>query len=137
MRTFLLFLIAVLLNGWAAEASAEDLFLGRIVSVDRDAGKISVLLIDEGSDGVDGKESDGTPVDVAIRPDRIPEHLSPGSVVRIWGDLSDGDGILTADRLSGMGHGGRGKDATGVRRRIGKGQGLYGGKGGGRGHGGH
>jgi len=135
MRTFLLLLIGVLLNGWVLDASGEDLFLGRVLSVDRDAGKLSVLLIEEVSDGMEGEENEGKPVEVAIHPDRLPKALSTGSMVRIWGDLREGESVLNAARLYATGSGAGGKDATGVRRRIGKGRGQYGGKGGGKGHG--
>ncbi|MDQ1336832.1 MAG: hypothetical protein QG552_3782 [Thermodesulfobacteriota bacterium] len=135
MRTFLLLLIGVLINGWVTDASGEDLFLGRVLSVDRDAGRLSVLLIEEGPDGMEGEVNAGEPVEVAIHPDRLPRSLSSGSMVRIWGDLREGDGVLSAARLQASGHGAGGKDATGVRRRIGKSRGQYGGKGGGKGHG--
>jgi len=137
MRTFVLLLIGVLLNGWVSDASGEDLFLGRVLSVDRDAGKLSVLLIEDESNGMEGEGNAGKPVEVAIHPDRLPKSLSPGSIVRIWGDLPDGEGILNAARLNVPGRGAGGKDATGVRRRIGKSRGQYGGKGGGKGHGRH
>ena len=135
MRTFVLLLIGVLLNGWVSDASGEDLFLGRVLSVDRDAGKLSVLLIEDESNGMEGEGNAGKPVEVAIHPDRLPKSLSPGSIVRIWGDLREGESVLNAARLYATGSGAGGKDATGVRRRIGKGRGQYGGKGGGKGHG--
>lgn len=137
MRTLLLLLIAVLLNVWSAGVSAEDLFLGRILSVDRDSGRLSVLLVKEESDGMGEGRPSGKPVEVAIQPDRLPRDLSPGSMVRIWGELGDGGNALNAARLYGSPHSTGGKDATGVRRRIGKGRSLYGGKGGGKGHGRH
>jgi len=110
--------------------------LGRVLSVDRDAGTLSVVLIEE-SDGMEGDGDAGRSVDVVIHPARLPKYLSSGSVVRIWGDMSEASGALNATRLYALGHGVRGKDPTGVRRRIGKGRGRYGGKGGGRGHGRH
>jgi len=137
MRTFLLILIAVLLNGWVPDASGEELFLGRILSVDRDAGKLSVLLIENESNGMEGDGNDGKPVEVAIHPDRLSRSLSSGSIIRIWGELPEGEGVLNASRLYAPGHGAGGKDATGVRRRIGKSRSGYGGKGGSKGHGRH
>jgi hypothetical protein len=137
MRTFLLLLIGVLLNGWVPDASGEDLFLGRVLSVDRDAGKLSVLLIEEEPNGTDGEGNAGERVEVAIHPDRLPRYLTPGTIVRIWGDMPEGEGVLNAARLHAPGHGAGGKDATGVRRRIGKSRSQYGGRGGGKGHGRH
>lgn len=130
-------MIAVLLSGWSARVSAEDLFLGRILSVDRDAGRLTVLLVEEESAGTGQGQPSGQPVEVAIHPNQLPGDLSPGSIVRIWGELGDGGKALNAARLYGSPHGAGGKDATGVRRRIGKGRSLYGGKGGAKGHGRH
>lgn len=135
MRIFILILMGVLLNGWVLDASGEDLFLGRVLSVDRDAGRLSVLLLEEESDGMEGEGSAGKSVEVAVHPDRLPKNLSSGSIVRIWGDLREGESVLNAARIYATGSGAGGKDATGVRRRIGKGRGQYGGKGGGKGHG--
>ncbi len=134
MRTLLLLLICVTVNGWFSSASAEDLFLGRVLSVDRDAGRLSVVLI-EGADGMEGDGIAGKSVEVAIHPARLPKYLPSGSIVRIWGDMPGETGTLNATRLYALGHGASGKDLTGVRRRIGKSRGQYGGKGGGRGHG--
>ena len=136
MRTLLLLLICITINGEVFTASAEDLFLGRVVAVDRDAGKLSVVLIEE-PDGIEGERNAGRSIDVAIHPAQLPKYLSTGSIVRIWGDMSAESGALNATKLYALGHGVRGKDPTGVRRRIGKGRGRYGGKGGGRGHGRH
>jgi hypothetical protein len=136
MRTVLHLLICVMLNGWLSTASAEDLFLGRVLSVDRDAGRLSVVLIDA-SDGLVGEENDGKHIEVTIPPDRLPKYLSPGSVIRIWADRPGEAAGLNATRVIALGHGARGNDPTGVRRRIGRSQGMYGGKGGGKGHGRH
>jgi len=136
MRTILLLLTGILLMGGALDALGEDLFLGRIVSVDHDTGALSVLLIDEEAGGVDGKARTNAPLEVTIPPNQLPKNLSPGDTVRIWGSFTDGGEALSATRLYGAGHGGGASDATGVRRRIGKGRGYHGGGGGGRGHGG-
>jgi len=126
----------MMVNGWVSPAPAEELYLGRVLSLDRDAGKLSVVLIDA-SNGLEEEESDAKRVEVTIHPDRLPKNLSPGSVIRIWSDRPVEAGGLNATRVIGPGHGARGNDPTGVRRRLGKSQSLYGGKGGGRGHGRH
>ena len=136
MRTILLLLTGILIMGGALDASGEDLFLGRIVSVDHDTGTLSVFLIDEEAGGVDGKAPTKAPLEVTIPQNQLPKHLSPGDTVRIWGSFTDGGKTLSAARLFTTDHGGARDDATGVRRRIGKGRGYHGGGGGGRGHGG-
>ena len=125
-----------MVSGWFSNASAEDLFLGRVLSVDRDAGRLTVILIEE-SDGTHAKGDTGKSVQVFIHPTQMPHDLSSGSVVRIWADISNDSGALNATRLFALNPGAGGKDPTGVRRRIGKSGGRYGGKGAGRGHGRH
>lgn len=136
MRTILLLLTGILIMGGALDASAEDLFLGRIISVDHETGTLSIFLIEEQSNGGDGKDRASAPLEVTIPPNQLPKHLSPGDTVRIWGNFTGGGKTLSAARLYGAGHGGGASDATGVRRRIGKGRGYHGGGGGGSGHGG-
>ncbi|MBW1784731.1 MAG: hypothetical protein JRL30_28795 [Deltaproteobacteria bacterium] len=136
MRTLLYILIGLMVSGWFSTASAEDLFLGRVLSVDRDAGRLTVRLIEE-SDGRKAEDGTGKSVQVFIHPARMPQYLSSGRLVRIWADMSMDSGALNATRLYALNDGAGGKDPTGVRRRIGKSRGRYGGKGAGRGHGRH
>ena len=136
MRTFLYVLIGLMVSGRFCTASAEDLFLGRVLSVDRDAGRLTVILIEE-SGGTQAEDDTGKSVQVFIHPTRMPQYLSSGSMVRIWADISNDSGALNATRLFTLNSGAGGKDPTGVRRRIGKSRGRYGGKGAGGGHGRH
>lgn len=126
----------ILIMGGVLDASGEDLFLGRIVSVDHDTGTLSIFLIEEQSNGGNGKDRASAPLEVTIPPNQLPKHLSPGDTVRIWGDFTGGGTTLSAARLYAPGHGGGANDATGVRRRIGKSRSHHGGRGEGRGHGG-
>ena len=134
MRSILFFLILAAANGLVSHASAEDLFVGRVLSVDRDTGKLSVELMDEG-DNPDSRENGRKNVEVTIPPDRLPKSLLPGNVIRVWGGYSQETGALNATHMQAMGHAGYGQDRTGVRRRIGKSRGQYGGRGGGKGRG--
>jgi len=134
MRTILLFLILASVNGLVTNALAEDLFVGRVLSVDRERGKLSVTLI-EGGDNLDNRENAAKKINVTIPAERLPRYLLPGSVVRIWGGLIRETGAMNATHLHALGHGVYGKDPTGVRRRIGKSRGQYGGRGGGKGRG--
>lgn len=118
----------------ATPAVAEELYLGRVLDVDREGGRVSVTLMEAG-DGVQRDGASPKGVRVVIPQERLPRQLSPGDMVRIWGNLSGKTPVLDASSLMVTGRGSRGKDPTGVRRRIGKGRGYYGGRGGGKGHG--
>jgi len=136
MRTILFFLILASANGLASNALAEELFLGRVLSVDRESGKLSVALID-GEDNPDTLNKGGKSMDVTIPKDRLPKRLLPGNVIRIWGGVSQETGALNATYLQASGRGSYGKDPTGVRRRIGKSLSQFGGRGGAKGRGKH
>ncbi|MCF8129567.1 MAG: hypothetical protein K9N10_13725 [Deltaproteobacteria bacterium] len=132
MRTVLYFLILTVVNGAFFTASAEELFLGRVLSVDSERGKLSVVLIESESDtDTHGEKS----IDVSIPKDRLPKRLLPGNIIRIWGGLNRETGSLNATSLQASGQSNYGKDATGVRRRIGKSRSHFGGQGGGKGRG--
>jgi len=120
----------MMLTVMVTASNAEEVYLGRILEVDRDAGRLTVMLV-EGGDGKTGEQ----PIQVTLPKKPLPGSLAPGDVVRVWGNLPVGTQTLDASRLILSGQGARGKDPTGVRRRIGKSRGHYGGRGGGKGHG--
>ena len=134
MRAILFFLILATANGLVSPASAEDLFVGRVLSVDRETGKLSVELMDDGENPSDRKNG-GKSIEVTIPADRLPKSLLPGNVIRVWGGYSQETGALNATHMQALGQTGYGQDRTGVRRRIGKSRGQYGGRGGGKGRG--
>jgi hypothetical protein len=136
MRTILFFLILAAVNGLASNALAEELFLCRVLSVDRESGKLSVALIDSGGNP-DIRKKGGKSIEVTISKDRLPKRLLPGNVIRVWGGMSQETGALNATYLQASGHGNYGKDPTGVRRRIGKSLSQFGGRGGAKGRGKH
>jgi len=121
-------------SGLNASALAEEPFLGRVLSVDREGGKLSVLLID-GENDSDTSSKDEKTVDVTIPKEGLPKNLLPGHVVRIWGGMTPGTKLITASSLQGSGSRRYTKDPTGVRRRIGKSRTQFGGGGGAKGHG--
>ena len=134
MRSVLFLLILVLASGLNTVSEAEEPFLCRVVSVDREGGKLSVLLMGDENDA-DGSASDEKAVDVIISKEQLPKDLQPGHVVRIWGGIIPGTGMITATSLQGSGTRRYAKDPTGVRRRIGKGRTQFGGGGGAKGRG--
>lgn len=135
MRHILRFLIIVLLAGMPLTTLAEDLYLGRVIAVDRDSGMLSVAIVETEEAG-ESKSAVEKQVNVMVPKGQASERLTSGSIIRIWGNLSDKEMTLEASRVILTRQGARGKDPTGVRRRIGKSRGAYGGKGRGRGHGG-
>jgi len=134
MRAILFFLILAVANILISPASAEDLFVARILSVDKEAGILSVEIMDDG-DKPHMKNIAGKSIEVAIPAGRQPKSLLPGNVIRIWGEMNQKTGELDATHLHTLGHTGYGQDRTGVRRRIGRSRGQYGGRGGSKGRG--
>jgi len=138
MRTFLVFLILILLGFPDSNSLAEDLFLVRVVSVVQESGKISAEILDgpdlSKNDAGDHINKPGT-ITVSMATGRLPEQLYPGSVIRVWGNFTGETRTFVAKKLFPGKTAGRGIDPTGVRKRLGKGRG-FGGKGGGHyGHG--
>ena len=118
----------------ATVAHAEDLYLGRVIAVDRGAGLLSVALMNLDETGKAGSAPEKQ-YQVTIPEGKLPEQIFPGSMVRIWGNPSGKPMTLEASQILLTRQGARSKDPTGVRRRIGKSRGQYGGRGRGRGYG--
>lgn len=127
MRCFLYILITWL-GVWASVADASEVFLGTVVAIDRDQGRITLNVIDA-SGGGQGQTVPESLV-IAAAPDKIPSSLSPGDTVRVWGEYSSGGGgTFRADSIRKRGSGGSGSDPTGVRSRLGQGGGQGSGQG--------
>ncbi len=133
MRFVLFLLILVFSTGLNTVSEAEEPFLCRVLSVDHESGKLSVLLMDGDAFG---SAKDGKTVVVTLPETELPKDLQPGHVVRIWGGMSPGTGVIAATTLQGSGNRRYAKDPTGVRRRIGKSRTQFGGGGGAKGRGG-
>ncbi|EFK06694.1 conserved hypothetical protein [delta proteobacterium NaphS2] len=124
----------VLAGGLNTVSKAEEPFLGRVLSVDREGGKLSVLLMGTENDSHASVKVEKT-VDVTIPKDQLPKDLQPGHVVRIWGGMTPGGRVISATSLQGSGTRRYARDPTGVRRRIGKSRSQFGGGGGAKGRG--
>ena len=123
-RVFILSFLAVLL-GTRLPVSAMDVLLGRIVSIDRQAG--AMVLTPSGED---------RRITVHFSPDNLPVFVREGSLVRVWGAFdSHGTDLFQASSIRN-GSIGTGHDPTGVRGRIGNGWRRQGGGFSGRGGGG-
>jgi len=119
MRTFLMILIFLLAVS-ASAAAGTDVFIGKVCSVERESGTILVRVsVDTENNSGESKE-----ILVQIAPDHLPENISVGRVIRIWGEyVMQGDiGIFRASHIRSGGFGGMRDDPTGVRSRIGRGR---------------
>lgn len=129
MRLYLVILIACL--GLFTEISlAEEVLLGTVRSVARDAGEIRLEVAGKGGFFSFGGSTEE--IVVHAEPSMIPEDLQQGQVIRVWGDFVE-DKTFDARFVKGrcMGRCDHG-DPTGVRSRLGRGRGWGGGHGKGR-----
>ena len=101
------------------QVSADELVMGRVISVERDKGKVVLHLSEEMQTGAGAAGADIT-VDFQER--KIPRDVRRGRVVRVW--LKDGRTGLSfvAAGISC----GRGCDRTGIRGRLRKAGGFKG-----------
>ena len=132
MRTFLVLLMGFLLQFSSSMAFGEEPLLVRVLSVDQASGKISGQVLEGLREGI--QEEKTTEIIVQMSSNSLPKGLRPGDVVRIWGEFSGDSQNFLASNLSSAVMGSQ-KDPTGVRRRLGKGRGMPGTKGGAGGHG--
>ncbi len=103
-------------------AMAQDVLVGRVVSVDRDAGEFVMAI---------GKSDEEIPEKIIVKKaasktkeydhDRtalfLPECVQPGNIVRIWGEKSINDStVFHANFVRGSGLGRH--DTSGIRARI-------------------
>ena len=128
MRIVLVFLIAAFCC--AGRCGAEELVLGRVVSIDKDAGTVSMEVVD-GPAGMQGDSGDQQKI-VTVDRKSLPADIRMNKIVRIWGSVDSKTGRFTAASpggdaagrgqagMSGMQETGP-QDTTGVRNRIGRG----------------
>ncbi len=111
---------------------AEEVFFGRVVSVNRDSGKIvikpaaaqrqpaqktqDVMRLLPPGPATDGK----APADVTVEADSVflPRGIQPGRMIRVWGTFTRDKKVFNADRVLCEGCRNDSHDATGVRRRL-------------------
>ncbi len=133
MRTFLVLLVGILLHPFFSMAFGEEPpLLVRILSLDQASGKISGQVLGVSRKGAGNQEA--TDIIVQTTSGSLPKGLHPGDIIRVWGEFSGSYRNFLAGNLSSAATRGN-KDPTGVRRRLGKGRGMPGTKGGARGHG--
>jgi hypothetical protein len=135
MRGYLVILICFLLNLAAVSATATEVFFGTVKSVEAETGEV-VLELDDQFD-----EHTGNPKEITMQiSGSMPEYMSPGRTVRIWGEYIGGNtNAFKVVHIRGAGGRGGMSDPTGVRSRLWKGMGKGGSRGKmrGRGAGGH
>lgn len=108
--------------------SADELVMGRVISVDRDNGKVALRLSEEKQTGTGAAGGDIT---IDFQDKKIPRDVRKGRVVRVWLKAGKTGSSFVAGRISS----GCGCDRTGIRGRLRKAGGFKGKglRGGGRG----
>ncbi|MBW1855691.1 MAG: hypothetical protein JRJ00_13590 [Deltaproteobacteria bacterium] len=109
---------------------AEEIIVGRVVSLDRANEKITVVissgLEEDGNSLKNSDQSDNSStlplITVFTANSNFPCWVEPGSLVRIWGDFDRGSGIIKAKSLSRAKLRSGSSDDTGVRRRLRRGR---------------
>ena len=137
MRTILVFL-TVLFGLSAYHVLADELVLGRVVSVDQDHGTVAIEVLD-GPDELMKADRGGpypptknslsgpkpSPTVITINRQQLPDDVGVNSIVRIWGSFDKSSGQFNplssqgADMPGGASSfNGHHDDMTGVRHRI-------------------
>ena len=125
-------LLIFLIHLFSVPAVAADAILGTVVSLDRENGEMTVRLSGstDSSDEISGQGDNFVPemVTVFFAPDQLCENIHEGKLLRLWGDFeSESPNAFNATHIrSGNSRGGY--DPTGVRTRLGKRDGMGGGR---------
>lgn len=139
MRLFLIFLISLLCGSYCC---AEDIILGRVMSLDPQKDSVVMEVLDGPADMRDA--SGQKPTTITLERKALPKDVRENAIVRVWGSVDKVTGRFSAAQSylndsRGQGPGGQSgnmgaspQDTTGVRQRLGKvsGGGGYGGRGG-------
>lgn len=130
MRCVLIIVLAFTLPALTL-CQAEEVFFGRVVSVNRDNGRIVIkpaaprqpaqktqdiiTLLPPGP-----APDDTTAADVTVEADSVflPRGIQPGRMIRVWGTFTRDRKVFNADRVLCEGCRNGSHDATGVRRRL-------------------
>lgn len=123
---YITFFLIILVNIITVSAWAKNVLLGTVVSIDRGKGEMIVRLNDpryffsEGS----RQEEETAPetITVYFLPDRLPENIKKGKLVRLWGSIEPN--VYLKFKATYIRNVSRkvGYDPTGVRSRIGIGR---------------
>jgi hypothetical protein len=105
MRRHLVFLTLLLLV-FPATAWAGDLFLVRIVSMDKEIKQVVAEIVD-GPDRVMSNQ-------VHLESEVLTPDAQPGDLIRLWGKVSGNGNVLIVDKVVPPSR----SDPTGVRRRL-------------------
>ncbi|MCK9296726.1 MAG: hypothetical protein M0P70_16795 [Desulfobulbaceae bacterium] len=107
---------------------AEYFLRGRVISVDREKGEITLSTLNcadcrrrgpvAGAEKTEPAKEPGEEKIYVISADFIPPCAATDSIIQVWGELSkEGENRLRATRITGPGWR-HGQDSTGVRSRI-------------------
>ena len=127
-RFYVLFILIICLP---CAAGAEDLVMGKVVSIDREGGRLTISVPESGKTD-NGPAPDQ--IEVKLEDGSIPEGLRKGSLVRIWVKSQGSGKPFIASRIGQVGGM---SDRTGIRLRLKKTMRGRGSGGGSMGHGQH
>lgn len=127
-RFYVLFILIICLP---CAAGAEDLVMGRVVSIDRESGCLTISVPESGKTD-SGPTSDQ--IAVKLEDGSIPKDVRKGSLVRIWVESQGSSKPFIASKIGQVGGM---SDRTGIRLRLKKTMKGRGSGGGSLGHGQH
>ena len=127
-RFYILFILIICLP---CAAGAEDLVMGKVVSIDREGGRLTISVAESGKTD-NGPAPDQ--IEVKLEDGNIPKGLRKGGLVRIWVKSQDSGKPFIASRIGQVGGM---SDRTGIRLRLKKTMKGRGSGGGSLGHGQH
>ncbi len=133
------FFFVMISSLWVSVSAAEEILIGRVQSVDLQTGSIIMRLPEEAyrfSGGRGAYRGRGalaqfsetavpSKITVTYNRDRFISKIRQGGVIRVWGEFEQVTGSFRANKIFYKGCESFFSDPTGVRRRLGKGGGMF------------
>jgi hypothetical protein len=139
------FLLTFVVCLWGTTSAAEQVIVGRVISIDREKGMLGVQKITGSLPSAQKTVPRFSPspqksqplttssdVTVSVKSNISYNWIKPGTIIRIWGEFDKTSGRLVAKKLRTAGFKQFFSDPTGVRRRLEKGCTIMPGRGSGK-----